>query len=205
MLRSGPLSVAYSGPPVSSANPLCLFDGHLDNAAEICRELDESHGIQESARSEEQLLALAYRRWGIGFLERIRGDFVLLLWDADREEGLVARDHLGVRPLFVYKAGGALRFAGEIRDLLALLNRRPELDSASVTHWIAASTRPGTYTLFSGVRRLGPGEALLLGRDVRSVRYWAPSFQEPRDRLAPELAEEIAESIWRRGAPSPRG
>src|ERR1700733_8813640 len=156
-VAGGSLTLAYSG-PTAATEPLCLLDGCLDNAAEIRAELGE----EATGTDVEQLLAAGYRRWGWGLPERLRGDFVLLVWDGERGEGLLARDQLGVRPLFLYEAGGGLRFAGELRQLLALLPRRPRPDPASVAHWIAVSNRPGDATLYAGVRRLGPGEMLLL-------------------------------------------
>ena len=110
------------------------------------------------AGADEELLGAGYRRWGRGLLERLRGDFALILWDPARGEGLIARDQLGVRPLFLHEFAGGLHFASEIRDLLALLPSRPAPDPAGVSHWIALSTRPGNETLYAGISRLGPGE-----------------------------------------------
>jgi asparagine synthase (glutamine-hydrolysing) len=169
------LVVAYTGPATATA-PLCLFDGHLDNAAEIAAEL----GAGEGPLAAEPLLAAAYRRWGTDLPARMRGDFVLLVWDGERGGGLLARDQLGVRPLFVHESGGTVRFATELRQLLALLPSTPAPDRAGVAHWIAVSNRPGTGTLYKGVRRLGPGELLEFGPGgSRGRRYWAPRFREP--------------------------
>jgi asparagine synthase (glutamine-hydrolysing) len=203
---SGPLALACTGPPPGSTDPLCLLDGHLDNAAEIGRELGED-GEDLSFDSHERLLAAGYRRWGAGLPERLRGDFALLIWDGERGEGLLARDQLGVRPLFVHDAGGVLCFAGEVRHLLALLPRRPGPDRASLAHWISTSNRPGTQTLYAGIRRLGPGEMLLLGRDgARPRRYWEPRFREPLElgpeRLAARVREALEQGVRRRLAPN---
>jgi asparagine synthase (glutamine-hydrolysing) len=172
---------------------LCLLDGWLDNAAEIAAEL----GADRDALPEP-LLASAYRRWGRGLPQRMRGDFVVVLWDREREEGLIARDQLGVRPLYLHDGGGVLRFAGEISWLLETLSRRPSPDPAAVAHWIAISRRPGNGTLYEGVRRLGPGEALHLDRHgAKPRRYWQPSFEEPFAGSAEELAVEVREGLER--------
>ena len=192
-LDCGPLQLAYSGPPPRSTNPLCLLDGCLDNADDISLQLGEG-----DAASDEELLAAGYRRWGGGLLGRMRGDFVLILWDAARGEGLIARDQLGVRPLFLHEVGGGLRFASEIRYLLALLPRRPEPDPVSLAHWIALSSRPGTETLYAGIGRLGPGEVLLLSRDgTRKERYWIPRFEEPSDLPPAELSAQVRSALER--------
>ena len=195
VLARGPLRVAFSGSAPISTAPICLFDGHLDNGAEIAAAL--AAGEQLSG-APEALLALAYRRWGPGLPERMRGDFVLVVWDEERGEGIVARDQLGARPLFLHEAGGKLTFANEIRHLLPLLPRRPGPDPASVSHWIALSGQPQTRTLYEGVRRLGPGTMLVLDRDgPRRERYWAPRYEDPLDLPAAALAEPVREGLER--------
>lgn len=192
-LESGPLRLAYSGPPLRARAPACLLDGVLDNAEELCAEL----GIAAVA-AEEDLLAAGYRRWGRGLPERLRGDFVLLIWDEERGEGLLARDQLGVQPFYLYDSDGGVRFAGEPRHLIASLPCRPAPDQASLAHWIATSSRPGMQTLWAGVRRLRPGGMLLLDRHgVSEEAYWTPRFAEPLDLPPDQLAGEVRAGLER--------
>lgn len=208
ILDRGPLRLAFSGPANPPVEPFCLLDGYLDNAEQLRRELGGAPGDPALA-TDEGLISACYRRWGRALLPRLRGDFALLIWDGERREGLLARDQLGVRPLFLCDVGGPLCFAGEIRHLLALLPRRPPPDPVSVAHWIAVSTRPGTSTLYSDVRRLRPGAALLLGPDgVREERYWAPRFagalELSQEELAPKLRASLELAVRRRIAPAGR-
>jgi len=197
----GPLRVAYTGPPHAAREPLCLLDGYLDNASELAAAL--------RARGDctaEELLAEGWRQWGAELPRRMRGDFVLLLWDRERREGLLARDQLGVRGMFLHDASGALCFASEIRHLLALLPRRPEPDPVTLAHWLSMSNRPGAATLYAGIRRLNPGCMLLLHRDsAREALYWTPTFHEPRqdsrERAADRVRAELERSVRRRISP----
>jgi asparagine synthase (glutamine-hydrolysing) len=203
LLNNPPLRVAYTGQAIGTSSPLCLFDGHLDNASEIRDEL----GAISTPHSIEELLVAAYRRWGNELLGRLRGDFVLLLWDGERGEGLLARDQLGVRPLFLHDTGGALRFASEIRHLLALLPQRPGPDPEGIAHWVTMSRRPGVQTLYEGIRRLRPGGVLLFNRQgVREERYWRPRYEDPLDlppaQLAAQMREALERAVHRRIAPS---
>jgi asparagine synthase (glutamine-hydrolysing) len=192
-LESGPLRVAYGGPPLAPRAQVCLLDGVLDNPEELRAEL----GLAGAA-SDEDLLVAGYRRWGRALLERLRGDFALLLWDGERDEGLLARDQLGVRPLYLCDCDGGVRFATEVRDLIASLPRRPQPDRASVAHWIAVSSRPGMQTLYAGIRRLEPGGVLLLGRSgVREESYWTPRFEEPLGLPPAQLAAEVRGGLER--------
>jgi asparagine synthase (glutamine-hydrolysing) len=209
IVERGPLRVAYTGPRASAREPLCLFDGFLDNAADIegaiaaprCDPPDlpsstDRDGGSAGRTSPEPLLAAAWRRWGGELPGRLRGDFALLVWDDERGEGMLARDQLGVRSLFLCEAAGALCFANELRQLLALLPRRPAPDPVGIAHWVAGTGRPGSGTLYAGVRRLDPGCALHLTSDgIRVRRYWSPRFQEPRAMSQAESHDEVREAI----------
>jgi asparagine synthase (glutamine-hydrolysing) len=187
------LDVSYSGSRSGPRDVLCLLDGHLDNAAEIAVELGIKVRAEDTA---EALLAEGYRRWGLDLPGRMRGDFVLLAWDREKCEGLLARDQLGARPAYLHWRSGVLHFANELQMLLAALPRRPQPDRASVAHWISASSRPGTRTLYSGVERLGAGEMVVLepgGANAR--RYWEPRYEEPLDGSRGELAERVREGL----------
>jgi asparagine synthase (glutamine-hydrolysing) len=191
---AGPLRLAYRGSaPRAVEGVVCLSDGNLDNVAELRTEL----GI-EAASSVEELLARAYRRWGEDLVARMRGDFTLLLWDEERGEGMIARDQLGLRPLFVHRRGDSLLFATEMRYLLALVPRRPEPDPVSVVHWLLADNQPGQRTLFSGVGRLQPGSLLRLDRRGASERrYWQPRFEGPLELPADDLVARLRGALDR--------
>jgi asparagine synthase (glutamine-hydrolysing) len=189
----GPLRVAYTGPTSGAHGPLCLLDGFLDNAGELGSALEVPAGA-----SPEAVLAAGWQRWGRGLAPRMRGDFALLIWDQVRGEGLLARDQLGVRSLFLHDAAGGLCFATEIRHLLALLPRRPAPDPVSVAHWLTLGHRPGSATLYAGIRRLDPGALLLLDRDgAREEPYWTPRFSEPLSGSAPQLAAQTRAALDR--------
>jgi asparagine synthase (glutamine-hydrolysing) len=189
----GPLRVAYSGPNSDARRPLCLLDGYLDNVMELAAALELPAGL-----APEELLAAGWWRWGQGLPARMRGDFALLVWDDERGEGLLARDQLGVRSMFLHDASGALCFASEVRHLLALLPQRPAPDPISVAHWLTMSNRPGSATLYAGVRRLNPGAMLLFDRGgVREEHYWTPRFAEPLSGSGPQVAQQVRAALDR--------
>ena len=191
VVHRGPLRLAFTGPRSAASEPLCLFAGFLDNGREIAAALGTP-----TLAEPEHLLAAGYRRWGRGLLGRLRGDFVLLVWDSEQGEGLLARDQLGVRSMYLSDAGGGLCFASEMHHLLALLPTRPSPDPVSVAHWIAVSNRPGPATLYAGIRRLNPGSVLLLDRHgVREEAYWTPRFAEPLELPDAQVAERMRSAI----------
>ncbi|HEY2537322.1 MAG TPA: asparagine synthase-related protein [Solirubrobacteraceae bacterium] len=203
VLVQKPLQIAYSGAQSATRAPLplCLLDGFLDNAPDLRAMLELPAEVPL-----ETLLARGWQRWGQGLPSRMRGDFTLLVWDGDRGEGLVARDQLGVRSMFLHDGDGSLRFANELRWLLALLPRHPSPDPVSVAHWLTMGHRPGSATLYTGIRRLSPGAMLLLDRNgVRERPYWTPRFSEPlnesRRWLAAQTRAALERAVDRRIAP----
>jgi asparagine synthase (glutamine-hydrolysing) len=194
VLAQGPLQIAFSGAPASGTSPpLCLLDGFLDNASELSAALELPDDLPA-----EVLLAAGWRRWGRELPRRMRGDFALLIWDREHGAGLLARDQLGIRSMFLHDAGGSLYFASEIRHLLALLPRRPAPDPVSIAHWLTVGHRPGSATLYEGVRRLDPGAKLLLDRGgVREEPYWTPRFSEPLRESKSQLAAQVRVTLDR--------
>jgi len=183
-MTAGPLAVAWTGTAqADSGDPWCLLDGQIYDLDELARDA----GVP-AAHGAERVLAAAYRRWGEGMLERLRGDFVLLVWERERNRGLLALDHIGVRCLCLHPSGGRLVFASEVRELLRALPSRPAPDPATVAYWMMASRVPPDRTLHHGVARLPSGHVLRLadGRwDQR--RYWEPSYR-PRLQMSREEA-----------------
>ena len=140
-------------------------------------------------------------------LRSARGPFVLVA--GDRERCLLARDHLGIRPLFFRRDGTLVYAASEVINLLALLPRRPEPDLDALAMFLARRPDPRGATLYTGVRAVPPGHALVLERGgVRLERYWRP---QPRagighvnaDEAAALLRDALMAAVERHGATAP--
>ncbi len=137
--------------------------------------------------ADEQTLAGAWQREGDGALNRLRGGFAAVLWDEERERGLVVRDQMGQRPL-LWHGGRRLTFAGEFRPLLELITPRPAPDETAVACWLGSRVPSGDRTLFEGIRRLPGGHLLALESGTWRPRpYWQPRFAEPFEGDREEL------------------
>ncbi len=117
-----------------------------------------------------------YRRWGVDLLQRLNGMFALAIWDREKRQLMLARDHAGIKPLFYCDDGQRLLFASEIKAILAsgLVDVRPDRDGlhSFLTFGYTAAPRTG----FEGIRQLLPGQMMLVDHQGTQVRSW---FQLP--------------------------
>jgi asparagine synthase (glutamine-hydrolysing) len=171
---------------------LVALEGRLDNAAGLAAELGST------LSSTEALLLEGFRRWDHGLLERLRGDFVVLIWLPEQGRGVLARDQVGVRGLFFHQRDGALCFATEVKHLLRLLPRRPGPDDDSMHNWLANGAPAPGGTMYAGVHPVPPGHAVALSsQGSRVFRYWHPRYEPPIQAARDELIAGTRDHVRR--------
>lgn len=178
-----------------------IFNGELYNFRELRREL-EREGQQFKSHSDTEVLLKAYGRWGIGALQRLRGMFAFVIWDERRRCALLARDRLGIKPLYMCTINQpderkTVVFASELRTLLTgdLVERR--LNSDAVASYIWNGFVVGPETIVQGVRLLAPGAAAMVSSDgaCKLHRYWKlPRYKPARDGVE-RLEETLRTSV----------
>ncbi len=202
VMQDGPLTVAWTGacgpPDAAAETPFCLLDGNLYNIETLA----EQAGLPPG-QVPERVLRGAYARWGEAMLEQLRGDFVVLIWDARSGRLIVARDQVNARPLYVRMVGDRVLFASEVRNLLRLLQRSPGPDVASVAHWLRGNRIPPDRTLYEGIVRLEAGHFLRVADGRPELRrYWTPTrgaqLEGSRTELAEQLRAQIVRAVERR-------
>jgi asparagine synthase (glutamine-hydrolysing) len=200
----GPLAVAVTPGSMPGhareGDVTCVMDGALYDRAGLARAM----GLQ--AGDDAELVARAYRRFGVDALTRLRGRYATVLWDDARREGLVAGDLLATRELFVCRTAGAVVFASELRDLLGLLPARPGPDEVGFMTWLGDGTCPADRTLYEGVSRLRAGELVALGTcSADTRRYWrlepGPAMTGSRVELAEGLRAQLHTAVAKRMSP----
>ncbi len=179
--------------PVGSPQPMCdaqaglalTFNGEIYNFRELRAEL-EALGHVFRRDSDTEVLLHAYREWGEGAVERLRGMFAFAVWDARAQRLFLARDRFGEKPLFLRPTRGGLAFASEIKALLALPGPRPAVDESAVWDYLAFRYVPGPKTLLAGIRKLAPGTcATWAGGRLVERRYWEAPDRSPAPRPSP--------------------
>jgi len=157
-----------------------VFNGEIYNHADLRPEL-EAHGHRYHSRSDTETIVHAYEQWGDDCVTRLRGMFAFAIWDAPRRRLLLARDRLGVKPLYWSRIGDRLVFASEIKAILESGLVPARANEAALPELLATRGTSGDETLFSGVFKLLPGHVLTFASGAVQVRcYWdVPVDRDP--------------------------
>ena len=154
-----------------------VYNGEIYNHADFREELEAKGHVYHTHCDTETILHL-YEEDGARCVESLRGMFAFAIWDQNKQELFIARDRLGVKPLYyVHSSDGSLYFASEIKSLLAAGAVRPELNYSALPDYLANHATSGEETLFLGVKRLLPGHTLSWsdGR-IQIQKYWDLKF-----------------------------
>ncbi|GCE50894.1 asparagine synthase (glutamine-hydrolysing) [Thermosporothrix hazakensis] len=144
------------------------YNGEIYNFRELRSEL-ETLGHTFKTHSDTEVILHAYDEWGTDFLDRLNGIFAIALWDEPKRTLLLARDPLGVKPLFYAQRGSALLFGSELKALLANPLVKPEVDSEGLNELFGLVNTPG-QTVFRDVKQLRAGYAML--HSPEQTRIW---------------------------------
>ena len=158
------------------------YNGEIYNHADHRPQLEARGHVYRTHCDTETILHL-YEEYGADCVQQLRGMFAFAIWDQRRRELFIARDRLGVKPLYYTHADdGSLYFGSEIKALFAANAIKPEINFAALPDYLANHATSGEETLFRGVKRLLPGHTLLWreGR-IELNRYWDVSFARDGD------------------------
>lgn len=151
---------------------LIVFNGEIYNYAELTTELTQ-FGHKFRSRSDTEAIVHAYEQYGDACVEHLRGMFAFAIWDRRHKRLLVARDRLGIKPLYFYQCDGFLAFASEIKSLLQIPSVSRVVDPDALKSYLALRYVPGPQTMFMGISKLQPGHLLVMDdRGVRIRKYW---------------------------------
>ena len=151
-----------------------VYNGEVYNFREIRETLEKSgHGFKSSTDTE--VILKSYLEWGIECLQEFIGMFSLAIWDSRDQCLYLARDRLGIKPLFYYFRDGTLLFASELKALMACRTFDRDLDPDSLPLFLHYQYVPAPRTIFKNTHKLLPGSYLLYdGQELRSHTYWSP-------------------------------
>jgi asparagine synthase (glutamine-hydrolysing) len=164
-----------------------VYNGEIYNYRDLIPELSRL-GHTFRTKSDTEVIVHAWEQWGEDCVQRLRGMFAFALWDRNRETLFLARDRLGVKPLYYAALGdGTLIFGSELKSLLTHPAFRREIDPRAVEDYLAYGYVPEPHTIFGQALKLPPGCTLAVRRGgglPAPRQYWdIPSSPGPRSRL----------------------
>lgn len=178
-----------------------VYNGEIYNYPQLRREF-EGHGVRLQSRCDTEIILHAYARWGTGCFERLHGMFAIAFYDAGRQQLVLARDPLGIKPLYYSVSGRNLVFASEQRALRASGLVALEIDRRALAGLLAYGSVPSPLTMHNGIRLLEGGTCIQFDlrcppselRDSRPRRFWSfPTQQTGVSRR--EAIEQVRERL----------
>lgn len=203
MRRLSIIDIAGGSQPVYSEDGevVVVFNGEIYNFQQLRNAL-EGRGHRFATRSDTEVLVHAYEEYGRSFVSKLRGMFAFALYDARTDEGLLAIDRFGIKPLYYAADPGGLVFGSELKAVLASGQVQRHLDYEALSQYFTLGYIPPPLTVFAGVRKLEPATMLRWARArvPELARYWSPldveidrrrSVGETREALLAALRDSV--------------
>jgi asparagine synthase (glutamine-hydrolysing) len=201
------IDLATGDQPMASADGALwtVFNGEIFNFIELRAAL-EAQGHVFRTRSDTEVILHLYQRHGDAFVDHLNGQFAIALWDARRRRLVLARDRVGIRPLYYTRAHGTLWFASEVKALFAALPGHARVDPIGLAQALTLWAPMDPDTVWADVATLPPGHVLAVEADGREHlhRYWDWTFPDASpparpwrdiDQAAAELRERLADAV----------
>ena len=169
--------------PMEGPGLVVVFNGCIYNHHELRAELQG--GYRFHSQSDTEVILAAYDRWGDRFVEHLVGMFAIVLVDSRRHRVVMARDRLGIKPLYLTRLPGRIRFASTLPALVAAGGVDTELDPVALHHYLSwHSIVPAPRTMLRGVEKLPPATVRVIDADgdCTDRRYWHAAYERDPER-----------------------
>lgn len=174
------------------------FNGEIFNYVELRAELVARHGARFQTQSDTEVALVAYKHWGEAAFARFNGQFAIAIWEARARRLVLARDRLGVRPLYLHERGARVTFASEVKAIFAGEPGAPRaFDPAGLGETFTFWTVVPPQSVFAGITELRPGHVRTYeaGRPAVERAYWHPSYAETFRGTVGEAAEALRAAL----------
>jgi asparagine synthase (glutamine-hydrolysing) len=182
--------------PIFSADgdAVIVFNGEIYNHLELRTEL-EARGHRFRSRADTETVLEAFLEWDTACFSRLRGMFAVAIWTSSRKRLVLARDRMGIKPLYIARRGEDLLFGSELKTIFVHPEVERRLSAASLDCYLSLNYVPCPYTMVEGIEKLPPGH-FLEWRDgkMRTEAYWTLPLPSPQARSL-ESAEEELDSL----------
>jgi asparagine synthase (glutamine-hydrolysing) len=172
-----------------------VFNGEIYNYQEL-RDLLLSKGHVFKTRTDTEVIVHLYEEFGPKCLEKLQGMYGLAIWDTKARSLFLARDRVGIKPLYYCLTGKSLVFGSEIKAILADPSVKREIAPELIDRFLTFLYMPGEETLLAGIKKLAPGHYLLIKDGKTEVRqYWDLDLAEPSRKISLADAEAELQSL----------
>ena len=174
-----------------------VFNGEIYNYRELRQRL-EDRGHRFRTFSDTEVLVHLYEEHGEHLVDHLRGMFAFALWDTRKRRLLLARDRIGIKPVFVYHDAQMLVFGSELKPILAHPGIGRDVDPRAISDYMTYGVIPGSKSIFRGIKKLLPGHTLTLdvaGWRMRCQQYWRLQFEPDESLNVSEWKEAINDSL----------
>src|SRR5229473_1131490 len=198
MRRLSIIDLATGHQPIANEDGTvwAILNGEIYNYRELRHSLECRGHVFRTATDTETIVHL-YEEYGERCVEKLRGMFAFAVWDERRRALLLARDRLGIKPLYYTLSGGRLLFASELKALLQLPEVERTVNPGSLDHLLTFLYTPPSESIVAGVRKLGPGRVLVASAagEIRTERYWTLRFEPARGLRVVQFEDRLRELL----------
>jgi len=201
------LTEAAHQPMFNRDRTICItYNGEIYNYLELRKELEKS-GYQFRSQSDTEVIIACYERYGKEMVSRLNGIFSFAIYDVRDRTIHIARDHVGVKPLYYALSNGIFLFASEIKAILAANVLKPEINSQALWDYLTYLYVPCPLTMYQGILQVPPAHVLTLDLKTKGVslnRYWDPlngadtpldNIEEAARLVRYELTKSVKEQL----------
>jgi asparagine synthase (glutamine-hydrolysing) len=158
-----------------------VYNGEIYNFKEL-RDILEKHGHDFFSGTDTEVIVHAYEQWGVECVKKFRGMFAFAIWDSDNKQLFLARDRIGIKPLFYYFNSEKFMFASEIKAILLNPAVKREVHHKSLYYFMGYEYVPTPFTLFNNIKKLPPAHTLLFKNNkIKLTRYWDLYFSKDKN------------------------
>jgi len=172
-----------------------VFNGEIYNYRELGERLKEK-GHRFKTQSDTEVILHAYEEYGSDCLKHLNGMFAFAIWDKQRQELFLARDRVGIKPLYYWEGPGYLLFGSEIKAILQDTRFVRQINITALYNYLSRLFVPGDDTMFVGIKRLPPGHFLKYKNGKLKIeRYWYPDFSQKLHWAEEDYCDRIYELL----------
>jgi len=179
-----------------------VFNGEIYNHGELRKDL-VSRGHRYRTQSDTETIVHLYEEYGKDCVQYLRGMFAFAIWDRSRRSLFIARDRLGIKPLYYRHQDDTFLFGSEIKTILNYPHVRPEFNRGTLAEYLAFGYIAGEETMYAGINKLLPGHTLILEEDKRALQiepYWDLNIQSddgkrPYEHYVSEYRERLEDCV----------